>query len=462
MNDIDQPRLQQIRVEIRGLLSLAGPLIANNIALVGMTFTDTVMAGNISARDLAAVGVGNAVWFAVFLFGLGNLMALSPITAQALGARRQAEVGVYSRQSLWLSLLLAVLTVAVFLNASPIMSFIGIHEDFRGLAGDYVMAVSWGIPGVFAYLVLRFVSEGLGHTRPIALIAIAGLIFNVFADYVLMYGKLGFPALGAVGCGYATSAVHWGMFFIMLWYVTRGNRALYSPLKLFERFDWPDVRRLAEIVRLGLPIGIGMLAEVGLFSAAALLMGRLGTAAAGAHQIAINYAATMFMVPLGIHSAIIARVGYKVGRGDQIGARLTGNTGIAVCAGVMLISAIILLLFADVIVGFYTSDEAVHQIALGLLLMAAIFQVSDGVQVAAMGALRGLKDTAVPMGLSIFAYWGVGFPLAWYMVVVQERGPVWVWASLVAGLTVAAVLLTSRFFRITGPGAASLDAGRRA
>ena len=224
---------------------------------------------------------------------------------------------------------------------------------------------------------------------------------------------------------------------------------LYAPLKLFERFDWPDFSRLREILRLGMPIGIGVLAEVGLFSAAALLMGRLGTAAAGAHGVAINYAATMFMVPLGIQSAILARVGQKTGRADHVGARFTGLTGIGLCASVMFVSAVVLLLFAKWIVGFYTNDEAVYEIALGLLLMAAIFQVSDGIQVAAMGALRGLRDTTVPMIVSVFAYWGVGFPLAWYTVVVQERGPNWVWGSLVAGLTVAAVLLVSRFLRIT-------------
>ncbi len=449
MNDSKQSRLYRLKKEIRDLLRLATPIIANNIALAGMSFTDTVMAGRISARDLAAVSVGNAVFFSLFLFGLGNLMAMSPITAQSTGAARHHEVGGLMRQCLWLSQGLALLLIAGLLNAEPVLAAIGISSDFRGLSADYIAALCWGLPAIFAYLVLRFTSEGLGHTRPIAFVAIAALIFNVFANYVLMYGKLGFPALGAVGCGYATALTDWGMLGLMLWYVTRTNRSLYAPLRLFERLDWPDFARLREILRLGMPIGIGVLAEVGLFSAAALLMGRLGTAAAGAHGVAINYAATMFMVPLGIQSAILARVGQKTGRADHAGARFTGLTGIGLCASVMFVSAVVLVLFAKWIVGFYTSDETVYEIALGLLLMAAIFQVSDGIQVAAMGALRGLKDTTVPMIVSVFAYWGVGFPLAWYTVVVQERGPNWVWGSLVAGLTVAAVLLVSRFLRIT-------------
>lgn len=449
MNDSKQSRLQRLKKEISELLHLAAPIVANNLALTGMSLTDTVMAGRISARDLAAVSVGNAVFYALFLFGLGILMAMSPITAQSTGAGRQREVGGYMRQCLWLSQFLALFTVIALLRVEPFLNVIGISSDFRPVASGYVGAMSWGVPAVFAYLVLRFTSEGLGHTRPIALVAIAALIFNVFANYVLMYGKLGFPAMGAIGCGYATALTDWLMFALMLWYVIGINRSLYAPLKLFERFSWPDFSRLKEILHLGLPIGIGVLAEVGLFSAAALLMGRLGTATAGAHGIAINYAATMFMVPLGIQSAILARVGQKTGRGDHAGARFTGLTGISVCTLVMFVSAVIMLLFAEQILGFYTDDVAVHEIATGLLFMAAVFQVSDGIQVAAMGALRGLKDTTIPMLYSVFAYWGVGFPLAWYMVVVQERGPNWVWGSLVAGLSVAAVLLVSRFLRIT-------------
>lgn len=449
MNDSGQTRPQRIRTEVVDLLLLASPIIANNLALAGMTFVDTVFAGNISARDLAAVGVGNATWFVVFLFGLGILMAMSPMTAQSLGSGRAGQVGSYLRQSLWLSQVLALAGIALLSNAGSLMRLIGIAEEFRPLASEYVRAVAWGLPGIYAYLALRFTSEGIGHTRPIALVAIFGLILNALGDWVLMFGKFGFPALGAVGCGYATAFTQWVMLLIMLWYVTRGNRALYAPLRLFERFDWPDFSRLNELVRLGLPIGIGVLAEVGLFSAAALLMGRMGSATAGAHQVAINYASTVFMVPLAINSAIMARVGQKTGRGDYRGARFTGLTGISVCAGVMMISAIVLLLFADSIVGFYTNDVEVMQIALGLLLMAAIFQVSDGVQVSAMGALRGLKDTTVPMIISVFSYWGIGFPLAWYMVVWRDSGPIWVWAALVVGLTVAAVLLSSRFLRIT-------------
>ena len=197
MNDSKQSRLHRLKYEIRDLLRLAAPIIANNIALAGMTFTDTVMAGRISARDLAAVSVGNAVFFSLFLFGLGNLMAMSPITAQSTGAARQQEVGGLMRQCLWLSQGLALLMIA---GSAECRTGAGrdryLCQDFRGLASDYIAALCWGLPAIFAYLVLRFTSEGLGHTRPIAFVAIAALIINVIANYVLMYGKLGFPGAG--------------------------------------------------------------------------------------------------------------------------------------------------------------------------------------------------------------------------------------------------------------------------
>lgn len=441
--------LQQVRTEAAGLLRLAGPIIANNVALAGMTFTDTVMAGRIGARELAAVGVGNAIWFAVFLFGLGILMAMSPIAAQAMGAGRVGRIGSYVRQSLWISQGIAAASIMVMLNAGVPLAMIGISEDFRSLSVDYVRAVSLGAPAVFAFLVLRFTSEGIGHTRPIAVAALMALVFNALADYVLMYGKLGLPALGAVGCGYATALTQWGMLGFMLWYVTRGNTTVYEPLRMFRRFELPRFGAVSEILALGVPIGLGVLAEVGLFSAAALLMGRLGTAAAGAHQIAINYAATMFMVPLAIHSATMARVGHRAGRGDRAGVRFTGLVGIGACASFMAISALVMVLFRGPVIGLYTSDPEVRAIAYALLLMAAVFQVSDGIQAGAMGALRGLKDTTVPMALSVAAYWGIGFAFAWYNVVVLGRGPVWVWAALAAGLTAAAVVLTARFLVIS-------------
>ncbi|MGH8495537.1 MAG: MATE family efflux transporter [Gammaproteobacteria bacterium] len=441
---------RSVFAEARDLLRLAGPLIANNLALAGMNFADAVMAGQLSARDLAAVAVGSAIWIVVFLFGLGVLMAMSPTAAHCYGAGEGPRIGAYTRQALWLGAGLATVLMIALLNSGHLLVAIGIDESIVPLTSGYVSAIAWGLPAVYAYLALRFTSEGIGWTRPIMYMALLGLVTNVAGNYVLMYGKLGFPAMGAIGCGAASAIALWTMFAAMLVYVIRTPR--YRPFGIFERFDWPDAAKLRELLMLGLPIGVSVVAEAGLFTTVALLMGKLGATIVAAHQIALNYAATMFMIPLGLHSATTIRVGHALGRGQPARARFLGFTGIGLCACVMAVSAVFMLVFKDAVVRLYTSDAAVARIAVSLLFMAAVFQISDGLQVGAAGALRGYKDTRVPMVLNFFSYWLVGFPLAWYLGLTARLGPQAVWIGLVAGLSVAAVLLTWRYNRISAAG----------
>lgn len=439
--------LSRIARELGRLLPLAGPLVANNLALAGMNFADTVMAGRLGANDLAAVAVGNGIWMVIFLFGLGVLMGMSPTAAQHFGAGQTGEVGRAARQCLWLSQLLALLMFLVLMQARMLLDAIGIDPAIVPLTVGYVNAIALGLPGMYAYLTLRFASEGVGHTRPIMLFALIGLIANVLFNYLLMFGKFGFPALGAVGCGYASAISMWVMFASMLIYTHR--HSMYKKFELYSRFDWPSWLGFRELLGIGLPIGISVVSEAGLFSAVALLMGTLGATTVAAHQVAINYAATMFMVPLALHSATTIRVGQAVGRAQPGLARFSGFVGIGLCGAVMVISAVAMLVFGKTIAAFYTIDPQVREIAIALLFMAAIFQVSDGLQVGAAGALRGFKDTRVPMVINFFSYWMVGFPLAWVLGIRLGLGPQWVWAGLVAGLTVCAVLLNIRFALIS-------------
>ncbi|MGH8178788.1 MAG: MATE family efflux transporter, partial [Steroidobacter sp.] len=258
-----------------------------------------------------------------------------------------------------------------------------------------------------------------------------------------MYGKLGMPQLGAIGCGVSTAITFWIMFIAMLLHM-RGHRA-YRRFELFARVDRPDARVLRELMRIGAPIAGSVLAEGGLFVTAALMMGAMGATIASGHQIALNYASFMFMVPLAISSATTIHVGHTLGRGDLPGARAAGVLGIAMCAAVMFVSAIAIVLLNDQIAALYTNDVDVRELAAALLLMAALFQLSDGVQVGAAGALRGFKDTAVPMALCVVSYWLVGFTLAYVLGVRLGGGPVHVWIGLTVGLTVSAILLVSRY-----------------
>ncbi|NNC55698.1 MAG: MATE family efflux transporter, partial [Pseudomonadales bacterium] len=306
----------------------------------------------------------------------------------------------------------------------------------------------WGLPLMYPFLCLRYTSEGAGHTAPIMFIALASLCVNFVGNYVLMFGKFGFPALGAMGCGMASALSMWFSFFAMLLYVRR-RKVIYGPMRLFAGFFRPDTLKLRELLGLGLPIGGSVVAEVMMFSAAALIMGILGANEAAAHAVAINYAATMFMVPLALHSAITVRVGQSLGANELRRARRIGWLGIAVCGLFMTVSAVFLIVLREPITGLYTSDPAVREIAVALLFMAMIFQISDGLQVGAAGALRGYKDAKVPLLMNIIAFWMVGFPVAYFAGLKFGLGPRGVWLGLAVGLTVAAILLGLRFAYIS-------------
>lgn len=439
-------RRSALRREARALILLGAPMVAHNLAHMGMQFTDTVMAGRLSAVDLAAVAVGGAIFTPIFVFIFGLLMAVSPTVAHLFGAGRYVRIGHYLRQAGWLALLAALLGVLGLYHGGALLRLAGIAPDVVPLAEGYMRAIAWGLPAACLYHVLRFTSEGVSHTRPLLGIAMLGLVLNIPANYVLIYGELGFPRLGAVGCGYASALVMWAMFIAMLLYMRR--RDIYRRFRLFARFEWPQPAELRELVVLGLPIGVAIFMEVSLFATTSLLMATLGTVAVAAHQIAVNFSGMMFMVPLGLSMALTVRVGQAAGRGEPGQARFAGWTGIGVCGVFMLASAAFMLLFRRQIAELYTESGEVATLAAGLLVMSAIFQFSDGMQVAGAGALRGLKDTRVPMFMTVLAYWGVGFTLAWGLGIAAGYGPLGVWTGLIGGLSVAALLLNWRFWRL--------------
>lgn len=449
------PTRAALRRETAALLAIGGPLVVHNLALVGMGLTDTIMSGLLGAHTLAAVAVGANIWAPVFLFALGVLMAQSPTTAHLYGAGKPREIGHYVRQMAWLSQVLGWGGFVLLRHTTPFMQAIHIEAAIIPNAGSYLEALAWGMPGVCLYQSLRFTSEGIGHTRPMLAIACGGLLINIVLDYVLMYGKLGLPALGARGCGYATATTQWLMCVALLVYMYR--RSLYRPLEIFTHFEWPVWRAQRELIWLGVPIGIGIFMESSLFAGVGLMMGTLGTDIVAAHQIALNYASFVFMVPMSIALAISVRVGQAMGRGDMPAARLAGWTGIGLCAAFEVLSALSMVLFPHLIVGVYTRDAGVAHIAVGLLYMGAVFQISDGLQTSAAGALRGYKDTRIPMIITVIAYWGVGFPLAWLFGIPLHLGPQMIWAGFIGGLTVAAVLLVSRFARLSRDPFRALD-----
>jgi len=416
-------RTENWREELRGLLGVAWPLIINNLSIAGIHTADAMMAGRLGAKSLAAVAVGGSVWFFGFAFAMGTLMAISPIAARHYGAGNPELIGRYTRQGIYLAI--AIGLVVLFVGSrlvGPALVLVGIDPEFRELTTDYVHALILGAPAIFIFLALRFTNEGIGATKPIMYASVLSLVANIFLNYVLMFGHFGAPALGVIGCGYASAITMWLIMIALAIYMMKSPT--YRPLKIF--------------VRVG-P------AEAGLFNAVSVLMGTRGASIAAAHLVAINFAMTAFMIPLALSSAITIRVGHALGAGNARAARFSGAFGILVCAAFMSCSAAAMLFFRDAVVGLYTNDPSVTSIAITLLLAAAIFQIADGVQIGSAGALRGYKDTRFPMAINIFAYWVLAFPLAYMAAVTYKAPPVYTWGGFIVGLTVAAVLLSWRY-----------------
>ena len=430
---------------------ISGPLIVNNLAVAGMNFADTVMSGRLGADALAAVSVGSHTWMLVFSACLGLLMAVSPIVAQRFGAGEIDKIGRYSRHGMYLGFGLGVVILLLGRPfAATFLEFIGIDPAFRPGTVEYVRILLLGAPGILIFIALRFTVEGIGYTRPIMFTSLFSLSCNVILNYALMFGNFGAPALGVRGCAWASAITMWLVALALGLYVALSPRL--KPLEVFTRIGQFRPELFGEIVRLGLPISVTITAEIGLFSVVSILVGTRGVDITAAHQIALSYASTMFMIPLAIASATTVQVGHMLGSGRAAAARLAGYSGISMSALFMALSALVLLVFRDQIITLYTDDPVVTGIALTLLLVAAIFQVADGVQIAAAGALRAYKDTRLPMVISLFSYWVVALPLAYLATVTYELPADRIWTAFVVGLLLAAVLLTWRFNRLSQRG----------
>lgn len=437
----------EIRKESRKLLKIGLPIVGTQLLGMGLMVTDTIMAGNLSAADLAGVAVGNSLYQPVTLFGMATLVAINPVVSHFLGARRFVDIGKSARQMLWLVGFLSIPCFFLVRNLDVLMFWTGVDPDIIPKASAYMRSVSWGIPFLFVLAGFRYFSEGLAVTKPPMYIAAFILLLNIPADYVFMYGKLGLPAMGAEGTGYATTVVQLiGAVAIVAF------SASFKPFKRFNIFvrtrgpEWPYIK---ELLKVGIPNGISSTMEIMLFASVSLLMGTLSVSASAAHQIALNIAATVFMIPFGLSMAISQRVGLAMGQRSPEQARFRGFLGTTVCTLIMCFTAVLIFTIPEVFVGIYTDDPEVMGLAVSLVFFAGIFQISDGLQVGGFGALRGLKDTRMPMVFNFISYWVIGFSTGYYLGIITGRGPGGLWIGLIAGLTVAAVLHNTRFHLLT-------------
>jgi multidrug resistance protein, MATE family len=434
---------QRYRTHVRATLGLAAPLIVGQLSAMGMNVVDSLIAGRISSAALGGVAVGASIYTFAMLWTAGTLAAVTPIVAQLFGARRFEEIAPRARQAWWLVLLLGLLVMLVCFNAGAALSLIGVDPALLPHARGFLKGIAFGGPALAAFFMLRGYADGLGRTKPGMVASSAGLGAVVLTAPLLAFGFGPIPALGTFGLGLATALSLWLEVFGLLWYLRRSSWfARFGPITQIDR---PQVEPIRALLALGLPMAFAWQMEGGLFIVVALLMGRIGGDWAAAHQIAISVASVAFMIPLGLAQAVTVRVGHARGADDHLGIRRASSAGLLLSLATQTFSAAVMLIFAAQITRLYAPGaEQLVPLAVQLMFLAGIFQISDGIQVVAAGALRGLKDTQLPMYITAFAYWGVGFPLAWALGFGIGWGGPGLWIGFIAGLTMAAILLNWR------------------
>jgi MATE family multidrug resistance protein len=428
------------------LTRLALPVVVVQLGLMAMGVVDTIMVGRVSATDLAAVAIGHLYFFAAAVSGMGVLFALDPVVSQAVGAADRVAIARGVQRGAVLATLLAALAVLLLLPAGPVLRLLGQPADVVPVAGAYVRALIPGVLPFYLFIVLRQSLQAMGRLRAILFAVLAANLVNVALNWVLIFGNLGAPALGAIGSGWATTGSRWLMMLALLGF---GWPLLAPSLRPLRR-DALARRPLGRLLRVGAPVAGQQFLEFGVFGAAGLLMGLMGAIPLASHQVALQLAALTFMVPLGVAQATSVLVGQAVGRADAPGARRATGAGLALGVGFMAITAVLFLVMPGLLARAFSDDAPVVATAALLLPIAGVFQVFDGIQVVAAGALRGVGDTRVPMLLNLVGFWLVGLPVSALLGFGVGVGPTGIWWGLALGIGVVAVLLTHRVRRRFG------------
>ncbi|MFN8650963.1 MAG: MATE family efflux transporter [Gemmatimonadales bacterium] len=430
------PRTQ----DLRELLALALPVIAVQLGMMAMGVVDTIMVGHLSPTALAAVALGNVYFFGAAIFGMGTLMALDPVVAQAVGAGDTEGVARGVQRGMVLALLLVLPTAVILWPAPAVLGWLHQPPDVAPLAGAYARVSIPGTLGFFAFIVLRQSLQALGRMREILVTILVANLVNAGLNWFLIFGHGGFPAMGAVGSAWASTIARLFMAVVLLGLAWPRLRQMVLPLRRAALDGAPLMRML----RLGAPIGAQQQLEYGVFGVVGLLMGSLGTTMVAGHQVALNLASITFMVPLGISSAAAVVVGRAVGRSDAEAAWESAQAALLVAIAFMGATAIGFLALPGPLARIYTLDPAVLTIAGLLIPLAGVFQVFDGIQVTSIGILRGLGDTRTPMIIGILGFWLVGLPVSLLLAFHFGQGPAGLWWGLVLGLIFVAALLLLR------------------
>jgi MATE family multidrug resistance protein len=436
------------RDELGQLFVLAWPLVLAQLAQHALWTTDLIVMGMLGAQYVAAGALANAFFFALQLTAIGIVGAVAPLVSQALGARDIKAVRKIVQAGLWIALACAVVIVPIVWQAEHVLVALGQNPDSAKLAAKFLHYAVWLVFPAFAIIAIRSFLSAHGATRVILLISIAGVIVNALGNYALVLGHWGFPRLELAGSGITTTIVNTVMLGLMLFYVRRHRR--FRRYHILARMWPPDWSRLRELIRIGFPIGLMLLAEVGLFSVAAFMMGYLGTNEVAGHAIALQCASLAFMVPLGLSQATTVRVGLAYGRRDPEGVRKAGWMSLILTLCFMSATCITFISLPHTLVGLFLDagnpgNREALMLGASYVVIAGLFQLVDGAQVAGAGALRGISDTKWPLIIALIGYWLIGMPVAYYCGFVLGWRGVGIWTGLAFGLAAVAFVLVARF-----------------
>ncbi len=447
---------------LRDIARLGWPVLVAQVAVMLYAVVDTVMAGRYSQKDLAAVGIGASIYISVFIALMGVLIAIGPIVSHLFGAKRNAEIGEEVRQTFWLGVLLAAIPIVVLNHPGPFFSITQAEPEVEELARRYLAIVAWSVPASLLFRVFHGFATAVSRPRLVMILNLVGLAIKVPLNWIFMYGTLGAPELGGVGCALATTIASW-ITCIAAWVICY-THADFRPFGIFARWSWPSWVRIRHVLGIGIPIGFTFLVDVTAFTFMTLFIARLGTQASAAHQIAANFAALTFMLPLSLGSAIGVLVGQALGAGEPRRARLCGQIGLITALLMAGVVSAVMLFAREEIAGLYSIDPGVRIAAAQLLALVAIYHLVDALQTVAINVLRGYKRTVAPMLVYTVALWGVGLGggfwlgltsigrenLSW-IGLAEPLGAAGFWIAAIGSLGLAGVLVIFYFLAVSRP-----------
>ncbi|WP_424407851.1 MATE family efflux transporter [Pasteurella sp. PK-2025] len=439
------------QIEAKKLILIALPILFAQIAQNSMGLVDTIMAGRVSSADMAAISVGASIWFPLVLFGHGLLLALPPTISYLNGSGKREQIAHQVRQGLWIVIFISIPLGLLIYYSHLVFDLMDVEDHLKDITMGYLHAMIWGIPAYLFMINFRCLNDGIAKTKPAMVITFLGLALNIPLNFIFIYGKLGVPAFGAVGCGIATAIVNWFMCILMVIYCAKARNQ--RDLKVFSQLlEKPNFSTLKKLLNLGFPIAVALFCEVALFALTALLLSPLGTQIVASHQIALNTSSFIFMLPMSLGMATTILVGQRLGEGYADKAKKVSYIAIMVGLSIAVLTALTTVLMRTEIAELFVKDKDVIAMAGSLLLLAALYQFSDTIQVVAGGALRGYKDTKAILYITLFCYWVVGMPMGYTLArtdfIVPALGAEGFWIGFVVSLTIAAALLMFRLYKI--------------